>query len=546
MQTNSLKKILLIASIGLLLASPLFSHAQTEAIQQALEKSNASLDAKCSISNIWGCIQGGAEWIGTLLGLIPAMIAGVMIGWGAELINFMIELSRNLLQLDPASPGFNILLKTGFGIMLDIANLGFVLAIIVIAFATMFRLESYAMKQTLWKLIAAALLVNFSLPLAGLIIDFTNVLAYFFINQGSGGGASFANFGTFTNNIVAAFQPQKAFVTADADVLQAGFGALLGLIITPILITIFSLITAIVILTFGFMLLVRYIWLEILLVMMPLAWLMWIFPNLSHLWSKWWKNFIKWNFFLPAATFFIYLALVSTSQIGQQINSRAGDPQIAQAVSSVTIMKDSISVFLQLMIMSGMMVGGLWAASEMGIKAADTGMAWAKGVKNTFVGAAGKVGTRLASAPLRSAWGRNVIAGMQKVPLLRFAGTGLANLRATAEKSILEPHEKALKGLSLEEMARRYTYAPAPMQMLIVQTLAKNTIKKDGVEKSALELIKKEKTTADKFIAGLEKKYGQHETKPKKKSAKELAKAILGEEGGGEKKEEKKEEEKKS
>ena len=66
---------------------------------------------------------------------------------------------------------------------MSFTNLGFVLAIIVIAFATIFRIQSYAMKQVLWKLIVAALLVNFSLVIAGAFINIADNVTSSFNNK---------------------------------------------------------------------------------------------------------------------------------------------------------------------------------------------------------------------------------------------------------------------------------------------------------------------------------------------------------------------------
>lgn len=88
-----------------------------------------------------------------------AAVAATAISLTAYLIEWAIEWGQDVLNLS--------IVKEGWNIVLNFANLGFVLAIIVIAFATIFRVESYALKQTLWKLIVAAILVNFSLFIAG-------------------------------------------------------------------------------------------------------------------------------------------------------------------------------------------------------------------------------------------------------------------------------------------------------------------------------------------------------------------------------------------
>ena len=70
-----------------------------------------------------------------------------------------------------------------FGFRLLGAAAGFVLAIIIIAYATIFRRQSYAMNKTLGKLVIAALLVNFSFAIASGIISVSNNLTQYMVDK---------------------------------------------------------------------------------------------------------------------------------------------------------------------------------------------------------------------------------------------------------------------------------------------------------------------------------------------------------------------------
>ena len=85
----------------------------------------------------------------------------------------------------------------GWTLMRDFANIWFVLVILFIAIATILRIESYQAKKTLSWVIAIALLINFSLPLARVIIDFTNILTLQFIDAiGGNNKKQVGNLGT--------------------------------------------------------------------------------------------------------------------------------------------------------------------------------------------------------------------------------------------------------------------------------------------------------------------------------------------------------------
>ena len=126
------------------------------------------------LPNAVGDIIGGITssviyYITYVIAYLLGFIASATFYLGGQLVTFALKINLTLLN----SP----IIESGWQIVLSFANLGFVLAIIIIAFATIFRLENYAMKQVLWKLIVAALLVNFSLVIAGAFINVSDVLA---------------------------------------------------------------------------------------------------------------------------------------------------------------------------------------------------------------------------------------------------------------------------------------------------------------------------------------------------------------------------------
>lgn len=222
---------------------------------------------------------------------------------------FIVEMNSNIL-LSPT-------VDTGWKATKELANLGFVLGIIIIAFMTIIRYESYGAKQLLWRLIIAALLVNFSLTIAGVFIDFAGVLTDFFLSQITGGGANFK----LSTQLAGAFAPQS-FLQARSSVLEvlksvADFNGALSFLTSMVFSALFTFLIAIALLVLAFMALIRFVILTFLLVLVPLAFLFWIFPMFQHLWSKWWGEFFKWVFFLPSALFFLYLALaIATHRSG--------------------------------------------------------------------------------------------------------------------------------------------------------------------------------------------------------------------------------------
>ena len=90
--------------------------------------------------------------------------------------------------LSPTNFSFTnaIIVQTGWHITRDLANMFFILILLIIAFATVLRIQSYAIQQLWWKVLVAALLINFSLVIAGFVVDFSQILTTFFIKQAIG------------------------------------------------------------------------------------------------------------------------------------------------------------------------------------------------------------------------------------------------------------------------------------------------------------------------------------------------------------------------
>ncbi|MFH2104651.1 MAG: hypothetical protein ABII72_00235, partial [Parcubacteria group bacterium] len=113
------------------------------------------------------------------------LLFGYIFAFILEIETFFFILSGDLFdQVYHSAPDIinDPVVIAGWGITRDVLNMFFVISLLVIAFATILRIETYQYKALLPKLIYAALLVNFSKTIAGVFIDFSNVLMMTFIN----------------------------------------------------------------------------------------------------------------------------------------------------------------------------------------------------------------------------------------------------------------------------------------------------------------------------------------------------------------------------
>ncbi|TSC89799.1 MAG: Uncharacterized protein G01um10143_289 [Parcubacteria group bacterium Gr01-1014_3] len=402
------------------------------------------------------------NWGSLAVGNMIGIVAGFLISIASSLIGVLINLGPQITS----SP----LVREGFRLTLSMTNLGFVIAIIVIAFATMLRLQNYGFKQMIWKLVAAALLVNFSFTFAGIIIDFFNVFGNYFIQA-----ASPENINNFAANLaqslnVSSLSGIKIAVPENisGDILKFGLSyisafvsvASTAIFMTTLVITFFAI---------AFMLLVRYIYLIFLLIVMPLAWLAWIFPNLAKHSSEWWSTFLKWNVFFPAISFFLYLSILTSDKLGAVLKSQAS-PEAFAAAKTISGLSEGVLIgFLQIIVQVGMMFAGLIVAQKLGAVGANTAMGMANSAKGWIIGATGKaarlpltgaragaqeLGTRPAKA------GANALANLLNTKALRWipgskAAVAGLNVAASRSNEVGDYQKQYLSSLTEQQFAER-------------------------------------------------------------------------------------------
>ncbi|MFH1346961.1 MAG: hypothetical protein ABIH10_01785 [Spirochaetota bacterium] len=390
----------------------------------------------------------------------------------AAVLNFSIAIGKSVIALP--------IVQTGSQAMISFANLGFVFAIIIMAFATIFRVQSYAMKQTLWKLIVAALLVNFSLTIAGAFISVSNIFTDFFL-QGLNGKS-------ISDGLMGILNPQGLVEVKDSslwDIATGLFSYVFQYMASLLFAIVFIFIIVLTFFALTIMLLIRAIILGILLVIMPIVWLLWIFPGTSKYWSEWWSSFIRWTFFAPIVLFFIVLVITS----GNQLNSISDIGQNENAAiqeafeGSMTLNKNFFEHVAQIIITTGLLLGGLYAANKMGITFASTAMGMAKGSGKMFGGWVGRKGIRFGTLLPRSTFGQKTIEGMQKFGAeggffarntIGRLGNRLGSVGVQQGEKLIGQAEGRQKNLSDKQLALRLATMTNDEKTAALSRLAKN------------------------------------------------------------------------
>jgi len=280
-------------------------------------------------------------------------LAVYLIGWIVQVASW-----NHFIDVDTVMNGWTI--------VRDLSNMFFILILLIIAFATILRLESYSWKKMLPKLLLMAVLINFSKTISGLIIDFSQVIMLTFVSSFSGAGA---------NNFVKLLGIDN-LLTFAKDKDDAGVDLALNTIWGLLVALIFSIITLIVMAALLAILVMRVMMLWVYVILSPLAFLLSAFPQGQKYASQWWSEFSKNVITGPVLAFFLWLAL-STAQVS---SSKMSISTTGAALSG-GIMSGLLEngVFQTYIITIGLLIGGLIVTQQAGGMAAGIagkGMGW--------------------------------------------------------------------------------------------------------------------------------------------------------------------------
>jgi len=369
-------------------------------------------------------------FVSSVISMILGGVFGLVLSLEAKIIDYILSPTSFPLTTAP-------IVTLGWGITRDLANMFFILILLIIAFATVLRIESYGVKQLLPKLIIAALLINFSLVIAGFVIDFTQVLTVFFLKQITGGGGVV----TITTKLAASMQILNFYNPAPPTSELSGLGQFASSTVAATVGIILTLVGLVVtVFVFGataIFLIVRIIYIWFLLIFAPIVWMLWILPATSSQFSKWWKSFINWTFFAPIYVFMIYLSLSIFDANGKLKTGvfPTGNATWGTATPGLTTVGMPAAIFQWILVIA-MMFGALIVAQKFGVAGAKAVAGATKGAAkaSTFWGikSYGRLATRLGSAAAGAGATSPSGAVRTITAPVRIAGIGLQALGGVA------------------------------------------------------------------------------------------------------------------
>lgn len=340
-----------------------------------------------------GAQLGFTSWNETIFNALSSV--GVLVAWiGGFLLDSAIYIFT--VNMHAISVYFKLtdLITAIWSIIRDIFNLLFIFGLMYAGFKLILGSDDTGSKRMIGYIIVAALLINFSLYVAQVIVDFTNVVAYQIstliqpaeTTPGIGGieiGNISSNFTSLTNLDRLGGESQTVANQAGLAVNTIGAALVLGLVFT-----IFYAILGFVFAAGAFILFSRFFALIFLMIFSPIMFLGWVLPMFQSYSSKWWKYFFSQAFVAPAFIFMIYISLSALNGLGRMEE---------YSITNLT---------LYLVIVTAFLWGSLSIAKSMsswgGLQAYNVGAA----MERRFRTAAGGATVGLAARGLRNTVGR--------------------------------------------------------------------------------------------------------------------------------------------
>ncbi len=427
-----------------------------------------------------------ADIIESVGGFIIHALAGLVLEIAKLLILLTIFFLRFFITLASYNNYIDVsVVQLGWVMVRDVANIFFIVGLLVIAFATILGFESYEWKKGVMKIVLMAILINFSNLIAQLVIDIAHIFTITFLNAISA---------TAGGNLISMFQMDKvlSLVTGGLTNLPSdAVGAQLSLFGGAVFAFLFALTAAVSLGAYVVVMAFRIVVLWALIILSPIAFMLYAMPKGEKYAQEWWSEFSKHVIVAPVMVFFLWLAF-ATLGTGQIISEIQKDPSVVklqqdqQQPQSISILEVSTWENMASFILAVAFLSvGLKKTQETGAQGAGMVASAAQFGKTVAAYATGEwLGRKLAGASISGAKGYlgtkgkliSGALGLERVPI--FGSQSAGKLRDAAA---LEKQKKRLG-----ERARRITAQGGGFAGLFApnaKTMAREKVAADMAEK---------------------------------------------------------------
>ncbi|MBP9836434.1 MAG: hypothetical protein KBC78_01220 [Candidatus Pacebacteria bacterium] len=261
-----------------------------------------------------------AGWLEEILWTFVVGVFGTLVYLAGQLLNVAVETYTVGFANQFISLGLGFAVENLWETVRDIFNLTFIFGLVYIGFKMILNTGDTNARRMLVHIILAALLVNFSLFFTKFIIDFSNIaaaqIAQGFHVAGNAVGEQYRVSDKFAQ-IVGISNIYKDDLQSAQSLAEGKASGFTYIFFTMIM----FIIMAFVFFAGAILLMIRFVVLNLYMILSPIMFLGWVFPALSSYSERYWSSFLSRAFFAPAYLLMLYFAFVVMQQYAGLINS---------------------------------------------------------------------------------------------------------------------------------------------------------------------------------------------------------------------------------
>jgi len=376
-----------------------------------------------------------AGWIedveGALGGLIFGALSALLQLTALPLVVYFVHFSAWVVDvfLDPnlyTTVLSSSVIDTGWRTVRDFCNMFYIFFLLLIAFATITRNQTYSAKSLLPKFILSLFLINFSMVIAKVAIDFGQVFLF--------GIAAWM--GSFSSDTGAA-----AGLTSIVDYFKNQFAAQETTTMSSLFLLIFaicySLMLGFLYLMLAGFLLVRLIMFVILIMVSPFAFFSIVLPSMRKHSSEWWDSLFKNVISGPVFVFFIFVSANLAYELMGNV-SPALPPELNFA-------QRTMAIIIPQLIAVGMLWAAIPASQRIGAAGSKQLIGGTMGIGKIAMGS--YAATKLVSKPV--GWGGRKLVERSDT------AAGISNKMSGAYQAGVSHVPFAGKGMALQSKANQ-------------------------------------------------------------------------------------------
>lgn len=311
----------------------------------------------------------------------PGDCVAVIIGYFIQAILYLLSILLGMVGniLDKVlrfksfvTPG----VVTGWEVVRDLVNMGFILVLLAVAFGTILNLKDYNVKEILPKLVVVALLINFSLPLVTMVVDASQIVMISIYNAMAGGLSGDCAASTPGNCLSNLAGIKDLLVqSSDTEQLKLGSHEPWTVVGNLILATIFLFVFIGVLSVGTLLLVVRIVGIWMIMIFSPLAFFSYILPGMKSISSSWQKKLWQYTFFGPIYMFFLWISLILLTSVPSMMSAEGWDKATIFEGKPVSDFFKYLANVLQFILVIVMLMWSFVITRKLGIQYGD---AWAK------------------------------------------------------------------------------------------------------------------------------------------------------------------------